>query len=392
MSERPPFHPDVIVVGAGITGLSAAVELAESGVRTRLIDAYGPAAMASGWTLAGVRQSGRDPAELPMAKKAVEIWQTLHEKLGAETGYRQEGNLRLARTEAEVVAIRTLVKQQSDIGLDLRFLDNLEDIRAIAPPLSDTVLAASYCPTDGHADPLMVAEAYLSRAKALGVEIIFGERVTALTVSQGKVTGLVTDAGSHAAGAVLLATGFLSNRLLEPLGTTIPLRQPMVTVIQTAPAEPQLCPVLGVANADMAARQELSGRFRVTSGMETWPGTLVEENGKPAIRPYARAIEATISKVATVLPVLHDLEIEKIWAGALDLTPDALPVIDVAQGFDNLMIAAGFSGHGFGIGPVTGPLAAQKLIGKKPDLDIDAFRLDRFDSLTGAEATLTLHG
>ncbi|WP_319529725.1 FAD-binding oxidoreductase [uncultured Cohaesibacter sp.] len=392
MIERTPSSSDVIIVGAGITGLSAAVELAERGVRTKLIDAYGPAALASGWTLAGVRQSGRHPAELPLAKLAVSLWPTLHEKLGAETGYRQHGNLRLARSEAEIETIRQLVKDQASIGLELSFLDDIKAIRAIAPALSEDVMAASFCPTDGHADPLMVAEAYLTRARALGVDICFGERVTDLVVANGRVTDVVTDKTTHAAGSVLLATGFLSNPLLAPLGIALPLRKPIVTVIQTAPCAPTLAPVLGVANADMAARQELSGRFRVTSGMEDWTGSLIEEEGKARIRPNVRSIEATIAKVARVLPMLRDLEIEKIWAGALDLTPDALPVIDFAKGIDNLVIAAGFSGHGFAIGPVTGPLAAQTLIGREPDLDISAFRLERFDTMTGAEASLTLHG
>lgn len=392
MIAQTRLSHDFLVIGAGITGLSAALALGEAGFRTHVIDAYGPAAMASGWTLAGVRQSGRDPAELPLAQKAVSIWETLSDKLGAPVGYRQEGNLRLARTNEEIETIRALVESQTHAGLKMSFLDDAKDIKSIAPALSDAVLAASYCPTDGHADPQLVAQAYLKAAEAKGVTFGFGERVQELIASGGKITTIETDRRRFAAGSVLLATGFLSNSLLSPLGCPLNLRKPIVTVLQSAPMPPCLAPVLGVANADLAARQEASGQLRVTSGMEEWNGSLMENEGKPVIRPTARSIAATIDKVKHVLPCFGEAEIEKIWVGALDLTPDALPVIDFAPGLDNLVIAAGFSGHGFGIGPVTGPLASQLLSGKEPDLDISAFRMDRFANQQGSAAPLTLHG
>ncbi|HYZ64955.1 MAG TPA: FAD-dependent oxidoreductase, partial [Acetobacteraceae bacterium] len=94
--------PDVVVIGAGISGAASAYELATAGLSVLLLDRYGPAAMASGWTLAGVRQSGRHPAELPLARAAVALWGELSERLGADVRYRRRGNLRLARTEAEV--------------------------------------------------------------------------------------------------------------------------------------------------------------------------------------------------------------------------------------------------------------------------------------------------
>jgi glycine/D-amino acid oxidase-like deaminating enzyme len=117
-------HPDVVIVGAGITGCATALALAEAGARVEVIERYGPAAMASGWTLAGVRQSGRDPAELLLARTAVDIWQTLDTRLEAPTGYRQGGNLRLARTESEAEIIRNLVTSQTAAGLPMELLDS----------------------------------------------------------------------------------------------------------------------------------------------------------------------------------------------------------------------------------------------------------------------------
>jgi sarcosine oxidase subunit beta len=384
--------PDILVIGAGITGVAAALALAEAGASVEVIDRYGPAAMASGWTLAGVRQSGRNPSELPLARAAVGLWPDLGGRLDADTGYRQDGNLRLARNAAEVEIIRTLVESQRAVGLDLFFLPDLASIREIAPALSPAVLAASWCPTDGHADPVATVSAYLEAARRLGVRISMGEQVLRLAANGARIVEVVTNRSRRAAGAVLAAPGFLINTLLEPLGLSIPLRRPIVTVVRTTPCARLLKPVLGVANADMAARQETSGRLRVTSGAQAWSGAIEEADSRPIVRTTTERLMETIGKVAAVLPAFAEAEVENVWGGVLDLTPDALPVIDRIPGFDNFVVAAGFSGHGFGIGPVTGPLAADLALGREPFLKLDAFRFDRFAGATFPETALTLHG
>ncbi|MCV0349020.1 MAG: FAD-binding oxidoreductase [Nitratireductor sp.] len=385
--------PDVLIIGAGITGAVAALELTEMGAKVEVVDRYGPAAMASGWTLAGVRQSGRHPAELPLALDAVARWQDLDRRLEARTSYRQEGNLRLARSEAEVDTVKALVEDQKAAGLDISFLADGGAVREIVPALSPAVLAASWCSTDGHADPVATVNAYLRLAKRQGAEISTGEGVRHLQVSGTRATGVVTGTRTISAGAVLAAPGVLTNTLLEPLGLAIPLRRPLVTVLRSSPCSSMLAPVLGVANADMAVRQEVSGHLRATSGAETWRGTLDETDGLPVARTSMGRIMETIARVSHVLPGFAGAEIESVWGGVLDLTPDALPVIDHVPGVDNLVIAAGFSGHGFGIGPTTGALAAQLVMAMPPNLDVSAFRFERFlNRKPGQQAALTLHG
>ncbi|WP_295809634.1 FAD-binding oxidoreductase [uncultured Nitratireductor sp.] len=385
--------PDVLIVGAGITGAAAALELAERGVSVEVIDRYGPAAMASGWTLAGVRQSGRHPAELPLARAAVRRWSELDRRLETETHYRQDGNLRLARTEAEVETVKALVEDQKAAGLDISFLADGATVREIVPALSPAVLAASWCPTDGHADPIATVTAYLRMAKRKGAKISTGEAVLSLQAAGEKITGAITGKRTISAGAVLAAPGILTNMLLEPLGHAIPLRRPLVTVLRSVVSPPMLGPVLGVANADMAARQEVTGHLRVTSGAETWNGALAEKTGKPVARTSMSKIMETIAKVSHVVPAFAEAEIEGVWGGVLDLTPDALPVIDRVPGFNNLVVATGFSGHGFGIGPVTGALAADLVVESVPEFDIAAFRFGRFAGAGFDQQTeLTLHG
>ncbi|XWN32061.1 MAG: FAD-binding oxidoreductase [Devosia sp.] len=388
-------HPDVLVVGAGITGAVAAYHLARSGARVVVVDRYGPAAMASGWTLAGVRQSGRDPAELPLARAAVALWPDLEEMLGAPTHYRQQGNVRLARTPGEVEVIGQLVKAQSAAGLDLTFLPALSDVKEVAPAVSDTVLAASYCPTDGHADPNATVAAFLKAAVRHGATLSTGEVVERLIVEAGKAKGVVTNQRTIAAGTVLVAAGVCVNAILQSADIEpIPITTPLVSVVRTAPVAPLLKPVIGVANADLAVRQEVNGSIRFTSGAQPHDGAFTEEDGRPVVRPTAQRLADTIAGVAKVLPAIAQAPVATFWGGLLDMTPDALPVIDTVPGVQGLVVAAGFSGHGFGIGPITGEIAADLALGRAPRFPMAPFRYARFGERPQAfaPAAATLHG
>ncbi|MFW5832515.1 MAG: NAD(P)/FAD-dependent oxidoreductase [Pseudomonadota bacterium] len=383
---------DVVVIGGGVNGTAAAYELARRKLRVIVVERFGLAAMASGWTLAGVRQSGRHPAELPLARAAVERWTTLDDELDARTGYRQHGNLRLARNAAEVAVIQDLVRTQQALGLDLHLLDDNAAVRAVAPALAPGIEAASFCPSDGSADPVATVDAFTRAAVRHGARFRTGERVTALEVRGGRIAAVVTDRGRLATQRCLLAAGVLANDLLAPLGLGLPLRRPMVTVLRSEPLPPLLGPVLGVANADMAGRQEASGRLRVTSGAEPWHGEM-HTGSTPRVPPSMASTATVVAKLSAVLPAFADARLEACWAGLLDLTPDALPVLDHAPGVEGLVLAAGFSGHGFGIAPATAPILADLVTGARPAFDLAPFRFDRFArEAARGEAALTLHG
>jgi len=369
--------PDVLVIGAGITGTATALALAEAGARVEVLERYAPAAMASGWTLAGVRQSGRDPAELPLARAAVRCWQRLDERLDAETGYRQGGNLRLARDEDEVTLIRELVASQGAAGLALELVDG-ETLREIAPALSPDIVLASWCPSDGHADPHATVAAYAAAARRLGVRFRSGTAVERLLVQGGRFRAAVTANGPLVAERCVLAAGIQTNDLLADIAPTLPIRTPVVTVVQSEPLPPLLGPVIGVANADLAVRQQLDGRLRMTSGAETRPVELREQDGRPRVPIAAGSLAGAIARVSAVLPIAAEASVARLWGGLLDVTPDALPVLDRVPEVGGLVVAAGFSGHGFGIGPAVAEGLAALALDRAPPLSLDAFRFERF--------------
>ncbi|MBM9400754.1 FAD-binding oxidoreductase [Gluconacetobacter azotocaptans] len=383
--------PDIVVVGAGIMGLAAAYELVSVGCSVTVFDTYARAAMASGWTLGGVRQSGRDAAELPLARAAVALWSDLGERLDASIGYRQDGNLRVARTVEEMEIIRRLVDSQRASGLDLRLLDTGQ-VRDIAPAISDAVLGASFCPTDGYADPLATCQAYLSAARRQGADYRPGTTVERIECRDGRVQGVWANGTFVPASHVIVAAGLQGNALLAPLNLAVPINPHMVSVLRGMPGRQILSQVIGVANADCAGRQEPDGRFRVTSGVLPWHGVL-SGGTRPVVPTPASSFGRIVERFTTVVPSFADALIEECWSGLIDLTPDALPVIDAPPEIDGLVIAMGFSGHGFCLGPVVGQVLRDLVIGNGRQWTLDPFRHGRFEGTTGdAGASLTLHG
>ena len=398
---------DVVIIGAGISGAASAYELATAGLDVVLLDRYAPAAMASGWTLAGVRQSGRDPAELPLARAAVEIWGSLAERLDAPTHYRRRGNLRLALRDGEMARLEAMVRDQSAAGLPISLLHGADAVRQVAPAVSPEVLGASFCASDGHADPKATVQAFVDAAVRAGAKTRFGERVLSIDCvgdragdcvddragngAGRRVSGVTTDKAHIPAGRVVLAAGIFGNELLRPLGLCVPLDVKMVTVLRSIPMAPLLDQVIGVVDGECAGRQEVTGRFRYTSGIRDWHGQM-EDRALPRVRPAARDIAHTIHHFGNAIPAIHDAPVDEIWAGLIDQTPDALPVLQAMADPEGLAVAMGFSGHGFCLGPITGRIMAALVQGNDIDLPLDPFRIERFDGWNGVAEPITLHG
>lgn len=380
----------VLIIGGGISGTAAAYELARNGVGVTLLERGDLASMASGWTLAGVRQSGRHPAELPLAAAAVARWTNLAGELDAETEYRQQGNVRLALSEEDVPTIKGVVEASTAAGIEIRYLDSIDDIHALAPALCDEIYGASYCPTDGHANPTKTVLAFAEAAKRHGAEIRTGVDVTGITTSGGKVTGVETSEGQIGADVVIVAAGIYTPRLLDPLGLNLPLSLRHVPAVQTVPAPPMLDQVIGIASGKFAGRQQADGRFRLTLGGGEWGVDGLHDQFN--VQPTLEQVRDTIEISTRILPAIQGMRVAQVWGGLLDLTPDALPVIERSPAIDGLIVAAGFSGHGFCLGPITGQILADLAVFGTTELPIDAFQLSRFDGIASDSESLTLHG
>ncbi|MDR1816516.1 MAG: FAD-binding oxidoreductase [Clostridiales Family XIII bacterium] len=366
---------DVIVVGGGAIGNATAYNLAKNGVDVLVLEAdevvgNGGSSRNGG----GVRQSGRDPRELPLAIYGIQhIWPNLKDELGMDVEYHREGNLRLGRTEAHRAILNGLTDRAVECGLDVRMVEG-DEAREICPYLSDAVLCASWCATDGHANPMLTTLAFYRAARRLGAVYHSGAKVTEIKKQKGRARQVVTEDGDvYEADVIVLAAGYGSRAIANTVGLEVPMHTQLMEVIVTEGVAPMFWQMLGTADADFYGHQSDHGSFvfGITGGYEDF---------STAVRPVSSSIAASSAcrVILGYFPILENLKIVRSWAGWIDVTADHVPVFGPVEEVPGLILVCGFSGHGFGICPTAGLLLSELAQGQTPTLPVDAFRYDRF--------------
>ena len=371
---------DVIIIGGGINGCAAAYYLAKRGITDVLVleadnsIGHGGSSRNGG----GVRQSGRDVRELPYAMYAVNnMWPTLSEELGVDVEYYQKGNLRLGKTEAHLAKLETLASNARSLGLDMKVIDGKE-VKEICPHLSDDIIGASWCPTDGHANPMKATLAFYKRSLELGVHYITGAKVIKLQKVKGKARKVVLSSGEVFEGeTIILVAGYESRFIARTVGIDVPMTKFFEECLVTE-MQPQMFDImLGTADADFYGHQAQHGSFVFgsDSGLE-------ESIDKPFedLRTTSITASARCRAIIGYIPKLADAKVVRTWGGWCDLCYDGVPVIDRVEEVPGLILACGFTGHGFGTGPAVGLMLSQMVAGEETVVDISALRYDRFRS------------
>jgi len=232
------------VIGGGVIGCSIAWHLAMKGAGVTLLEQGALASGASGASAGGVRQQGRDLRELPIAIRAIARWEQLEKELDADLHYRREGHLTVIEHEDDMPAVEAGVAAQREVGLALDIVTGA-DLRELAPGLAETVIAGTYSPNDGHANPILTTQAFARAAAREGATIRTGVAVTGIDVSGGRVTGVMTDAGPVRCDHLVVAAGPWSPLLAGPLGIDLPITGFAPQMIATDPMPMQLRQVLG---------------------------------------------------------------------------------------------------------------------------------------------------
>lgn len=368
---------DVIIVGGGIIGCGAAYYLAKKGISVIVLE--GSDYIGEGGSSrngGGVRQSGRDPRELPMVMWGIRnLWPFLSDELEVDTEYRQKGNLRLGKNEVHLKILQNLTDNALKCGLDMRMID-AKEIKEINPYLSDEVIGASWCPTDGHANPLTTTLGYYKTARNMGVRFITGEKVTHLKKSKGRIGAVVTENGSYFGEKVAVCAGYPSREVLKSVGIDIPFIPQKMECLVTEAVPQMFEQMLGTAMADFYGHQSRHGSFVFggSTGFELYNednGHLINTNNSAA---------ATCRGIMEYFPALKDTKIVRSWTGFIDTCSDGIPVISKIDEVDGLYAACAFTGHGFGIGPAAAYSLAQLLSGGEAPVDMTDFRYDRFKS------------
>ncbi len=366
---------EVIIIGAGIIGCATAYYLAKQGADVIVLE--GSDHIGNGGSSrngGGVRQSGRDVRELPLVMYGIQhIWPTLSDELEVDCEYHQDGNLRLGKNEKHREILTKLANSARSVGLDVRMIDG-DQVRAINPYLSEEVTCASWCPTDGHANPLTTTLGYYKMARRLGVTFITGEPVQELRVNKGRIRQVITPHNVYEGDNVLVAAGLFSREILTSVGIDIPMTNSLLECLVTEAQPPMFDQMLGTAEADFYGHQTKHGSFVFggSSGLERYN----KDNGTPM--NSSKTAPCICRGIIKYFPQLAHAKIVRTWAGWMDASFDGVPALGTVDEIPGLYVACAFHGHGFGIGPAVGDQLAKLILTGQTDVDLSPLHYDRY--------------
>lgn len=420
--EKLPEEVDVVVIGGGIAGVSTALTLAERGVSVALCEKGEIGAEQSSRNWGWVRKMGRDPREIPLAIEALRQWNGMDSRLGASTGFRVGGIAYLCEDEAALARRSKWLDAARPYQLDTRLISG-EEAAKLLPGATRRYAGALYTASDGQAEPQKAAPAMAEGARRHGAHVFTRCAVRGIETKAGRVAAVVTEKGRIRCQGVVLAGGAWSRLFLGSLGVALPQLKMLSSVMRTAPGGPEL-PNGAALGGEYAFRRREDGGYTLANGragvhqlvpdsfrlffdfQAAWKlerkdvrlsfGQRFFEEARlprrwaldaPSPFEHRRILDPTPSpgilqdasnSLAQALPAMARLDIVQRWAGLIDVTPDAVPVISPVAALPGLVVATGFSGHGFGIGPGAGRLAADLVTDATPVVDPTAFRLSRF--------------
>ncbi|KUK14660.1 MAG: FAD-binding oxidoreductase [Synergistetes bacterium] len=363
---------EVVIIGGGIQGCAVAYNLAKMGCRDVVVLEKNTIASGStGRCAAGIRAQWGTEMNCRLGIASIEIFENLSEELGADIGLHQGGYLMIAYRESEFEQLKRNVALQNSLGIKSRVI-SADEAKELCPLLNtEGAVGFTYHHRDGHADPLLTTFAYAEAAKRLGVEIYSFTEAVGIDVNNGKVRGVRTNRGFISTGVVVNCAGPYAREVAAFAGVDIPIYPERHEILVTEPIERVSKPMLMSFSGNFYIQQRPHGSFIMGYGPE-------EHLKSHALNSTWEFLEGMARKFVRLLPRLSGLRVVRQWAGSYEMSPDAQPILGRVEEVEGFYISAGFSGHGFMFGPITGKLMAELILSGETSIPIDMLSYRRF--------------
>ncbi|KAA1380707.1 NAD(P)/FAD-dependent oxidoreductase [Aeromicrobium fastidiosum] len=397
---------DVVVIGGGLLGGSLALGLARDDVDVLLLERDQINQHASGRNAGslhfqleyrmierGIEAARRAAEAIPLHLEAARLWQELSASIGPSLGVSQHGGLMLATAVEDVRRLEAKAELEQSWGLDVKVLDSAQ-AHDLAPYLSDSVLAASFCPTEGKANARTSAPALCRAAVQAGATVLsragvtsierHGSRWRVVAEHEGDAVVVETD-------AVVLAAGVWCSELAEMMGSYVPVEPVALTMSVTARTAPLTPYLIQHAGARLSLKQSVEGNVLIGGGwpaqVTTLPNGSIDLRGRGQL--LADSVAGNAAAAMNAVPAVADLPVLRTWVGTTTLAPDQLPVVGPLPGAPGGFVATG--GSAFTLGPVFAELLGELVQGRAPRLDLRSYAADRFSGTAGTTERAAQH-
>jgi len=365
----------VVIIGGGISGCAIAYNLAKKGVKDIVvIERSFLCSGSTGRCGAGIRMQWGTEMNCRLAKFSTEFYEKANETLEYEYDieFKQGGYLIVAGNEAEDAQFKKNVELQNRLGIPTKYLTPKE-AKEIIPYIDETkIVSATFCQKDGHLNPFHTTQAFANAAKRLGVEIMTYTNVTGIKVEKGRVVGVETDKGFISTPVVVNAAGAYSKGIGSMAGVDIPIFAERHQILVTEPVAPLQEPMYMSFSMNIYVQQTPHGSFIMGRTGENEP-----TDGR--INSSWHFLEEMSKTCCELLPLLKKLNVVRQWAGLYCMSPDRQPIYGPVKEVEGFYLACGFSGHGFMLGPVTGVVMSESILGETPTIPINMLDMDRFE-------------
>ncbi|MDW6021138.1 FAD-binding oxidoreductase [Mesorhizobium sp. BAC0120] len=366
---------DVIVIGGGIHGCSAAFHLARRGVSVQLIEKDTIGRHASGVNAGGVRQIFRALPEIPLSIAAMRLWERIEDLLDDDCGFVAQGHLFVAENDAELEQLKARRDTIVAAGFDHEELIGASELRGLVPALAGHCVGALISRRDGAALPFHTVQAFRRQMRRLGVGVAEETRVTALRRTSS-VWAVETAQGDRFEAPVVVNTaGAWGAAVAAQVGERVEMQAVAPMLMISERVAPFLSQVISAAVAPLSFKQFANGTVLIGGGYEGRAHPDVNRTDLDF-----RKLSRNAKTVYDLFPVMRGARIIRAWAGIEGRMSDGIPVIGPSQAETGLFHAFGFSAHGFQLGPIVGSIVADLIIDGTTELPIDAFSIRRFNA------------
>jgi sarcosine oxidase subunit beta len=369
-----PKQAEVVVVGGGITGTSIAFHLAEAGVDVCLLERGELASGSTSRAAGGVRAQFSDSLNVALGQRSLEAFTRFEDRPGGAIDFEQVGYLFLLDRPQDVSLFERSVELQNELGLPSRILE-LEEARRLCPLARlEGVLAATFCPLDGTANPEAAVGGYAAGARRHGATVLTGCAVTGIDLAGGEIEAVQTSLGAVVTATVVCSAGVWSPEVAGFVGIELPVEPLFREVGFTGPdaSLPERIPLTVDFSSGLYFHREGPGLLFGLADREQEPGF----DAPPPERPW---LEKVVEVAERRLPVLLEMGIAGGWRGYYDVSPDYNALVGEAAAVSRFLYATGFSGHGFLQGPAIGEVVRDLVLGREPFVDVSPLAVERFE-------------